>query len=182
MTNEQQQQGKDDLLKDILLKREQREAAEFEKKELSEADEKHRKEVIGMQRESDDAANVKRTLRIQANCDHRKGTVVKHKGVLRAKQIDFMVNHHVFSNGQQRVKCEKCSMKWYPGDTKEYLLRPVLSKTRVPNHTRDSQGVPIGWREALWMASADNTTNTRTTAERIVQVITPPDAEVPKTK
>ena len=175
-SGKKEEKSAQDLMLEVMLKREAREAAEHEVRTRKEAANKSRRDYLLKMREESDKENADNLISKQANCDHRKGTTWIHKsmpaGIISAKQIDFMVNRHTFGNGQQRVKCEKCGMKWYPGDTQEFLIRrDSEGKTvKIPNHTKFNggprDGQAIGWAEALWMSKfPDQTTNTPTRAE-----------------
>ncbi|VVB52661.1 Uncharacterised protein [uncultured archaeon] len=101
----------------------------------------------------------------QKGCSHRKGKT----GGKRSKQnIDYNVYHHTFINGDQVIKCNSCSMKWRPGDTKELIDR---NGSKIPNWTN------IGWNEALDMCA--ESTNLPSRSE--VPMRRNEDLTVPKT-
>ena len=85
----------------------------------------------------------------QRRCNHLKGS---NDPKLRMKSggDDYMVYLHTFIDGSQQIKCNKCSMKWRPNDTREFLVR---NGKKIFNHTLGSNGFPIGWEDALRMCA-----------------------------
>lgn len=77
-------------------------------------------------------------IRKQRACKHLKGGATKRM----SQNKDYAVYHHLFIDKTQYIKCNLCSAKWRPQDTKEFLIRNNRS---LVNHTN------IGWREACEM-------------------------------
>lgn len=77
-------------------------------------------------------------IETQRNCKHLKGGKNRQRG----NQKDFNVFSHRFANGIVMIKCNDCKMKWYPGDTRDFLKRNGMT---IPNWTE------LGWRDAVLM-------------------------------
>jgi hypothetical protein len=104
-------------------------------------------------------------IETQANCRHLKGG----KGRQRGQQKDPAVFAHTFTDGTTVIKCNICSARWMPKDTREYLFR---NGSAIPNWTN------IGWREAIEMASESS--NKPSSSERFFTA--QPTATVPVTE
>jgi hypothetical protein len=63
--------------------------------------------------------NREKLERIQRACTHKKGgkgdDLVKNKG----SDPNYAVIHHVMEWGEEYVKCTRCTVEWWPGDTAE---------------------------------------------------------------
>jgi len=97
----------------------------------------------------------KRLLK-QAKCKHLKGG---KKGP-KTQNKDYAVYQHRFIDFIEYIRCAICGMKWYMGDTVEYLLR---KGRKISNHTK------IGWREAVGMM--EGSTNTMSASEALPSAI-----------
>lgn len=85
----------------------------------------------------------------QKSCDHLKGGRHKLK-----QNKDYALWYHTYISREQKIGCFVCKMRWFPGDTSEYLLR---NGRKLSNHTK------IGWEQAKVMFT--QSTNGITMAE-----------------
>lgn len=90
----------------------------------------------------------------QRACKHLKGG----KGRTRAQQRDPAVYLHTYPDGSRVIKCNLCSARWMPKDTRDYLSR---NGNAIPNWTR------IGWAEAFEMC--EDSSNKASSSERFGQ-------------
>ena len=95
-------------------------------------------------------------IETQKNCKHLKGG----KGRTRGQQRDPAVYLHIYTNGDNVIKCNLCSAKWTPKDTADYLER---NGSKIPNWTK------IGWREAVEMM--EDSSNKSSSSERFGQSV-----------
>jgi hypothetical protein len=93
-------------------------------------------------------------IEAQKACRHLKGG----KGRQRGQQKDPAVYMHTFTGGERVIKCNLCSARWLPGDTREYLTR---NGSKIPNWTN------IGWAEAVDMV--EDSSNKPSASERFGQ-------------
>lgn len=143
--NQQQQDIQQEML-ELARRRELREAKSAEAQEAKEEEAtKHYNSKLTA-RQKADAERAQIAVLKQSKCDHRKGTSHKPK----AKHIDYDMSRHTFHNNVTRVKCNKCQMKWFKGDTEKELIR---DRKKIPNHTG------ISYEQAFEMADSENTTN-----------------------
>lgn len=108
----------------------------------------------------------------QRKCNHLKGS---ENAKLRMKSggDDYLVYLHTFISGDQVVKCNKCSMRWRPGDTREFLIK---NGKKVFNHTMSQDGHPISWQDALMMCNKSS--NTPSSSEVVLKAAPLPAASV----
>jgi hypothetical protein len=90
-------------------------------------------------------------IETQKACRHLKGG----KGRQRGQQKDPAVYMHTFTGGERVIKCNLCSARWLPGDTREYLTR---NGSKIPNWTN------VGWAEAVEMV--EDSSNKSSASER----------------
>jgi hypothetical protein len=102
-------------------------------------------------------------IEAQKDCRHLKGG----KGRQRGQQKDPAVYMHTFTGGERVIKCNLCSARWLPGDTREYLTR---NGSKIPNWTN------AGWAEAVEMV--EDSSNKPSASERFG---TAPQGTAPKT-
>ena len=113
----------------------------------------------------DSIAYMQDMIRKQKLCKHKKGNSVK--GAKAA--TDFAVYLHTFIDKKQVIKCQLCGMKWFAGDTAEFLIR---GGKPIPNWTK------IGWDRALEMF--EESSNKASASE--VPLTEAPKIEIPTTK
>jgi len=117
---------------------------------------KARESARSAQRERNAKDQDQKRLVKQAKCKHLKGG---KKGP-KTQNKDYAVYQHRFIDFIEYIRCAICGMKWYMGDTVEYLLR---KGRKISNHTK------IGWREAVSMM--EGSTNTMSASEAIPSAI-----------
>lgn len=123
---------------DIMKSRETREAAQYlESQKARENAEKIRAEKYARM-EAIWAEEARNKARKWARCNHLKG--LTGKGFKAPLIKTYMLGLHIFPDNTVRIKCEKCSMKWYKTDTKEFIIR---DGAKLPNPTG------MGFNEAL---------------------------------
>jgi len=88
----------------------------------------------------------KGSLLKQAKCRHMKGG--KH-----ANRVDYALAKHLFISRKVYIVCLICKMKWFPGDTKEFLIRGT-KKQKVSNYTH------LGWAEVSNLFAQSSNTQT----------------------
>lgn len=160
--NEPLNSAPNDRLLKIMEARELREAKIFERQEQERAAKEANYEVHRQKQIDADKAVFTSLFLVQSRCDHRKGTSGKRKW----RHIDNMMDRHTLPNGLMRIKCQKCRMTWFPGDTPEkcsYTLDNWLNKKTQPNPTK------ISYAKAYDMTSDEWTTNTETRSEMVTQ-------------
>lgn len=140
----EQKQNETSQLLDLVLKREAR--IEEKEKQFYAALAQREKQRRANAREFD--ANIKL---IQSRCKHKKGGGKKWGGLPDGKN-DHSIIHHVFVNHSEMLMCQICKMKWYPGDTREQIVR---NGKVYANHTK------LSWEDVLSLP----TTNTMTASE-----------------
>jgi len=119
-----------------------------------------RLKVRQVQRDRNAKDQDSKILLRQARCKHLKGG---KKGP-KTQNKDYAVYQHRFIAFTTYIRCRVCGMKWFPKDTKEYLVRldKYEKERRISNHTK------IGWREAVEMTDAS--TDTQSASESIPNV------------
>jgi hypothetical protein len=137
-----------DLLLTLLATKEARIAEDEENKEIA-------RKARNAQREKSSAAHVEKQLVKQARCRHLKGGKLGPLGGVP----NYNVTLHTYINNRVEGKCNNCSMRWEPQDTKEFLVR---KGRKIPNHTKQ------GWDE--FRAMFTQSTNTPTSSEVPLQV------------
>ena len=155
------QSGDQELLK-LMRAREEREARIFAQQE-KERQEREANLLLRINRRKEgDAYELKMAIARQARCDHRKGTSGSGK---KFKVVDYNLSRYTFQNGATRIKCEKCRMKWFKGDTKEFLV-PAAGRNseRIPNHTKLSYA-------DVWRMCDEDSTNTSGRAEIVTTAV-----------
>jgi hypothetical protein len=115
------------------------------------------------QRKRDSENYTVSKIEAQKACRHLKGG----KGRTRGQQKDPAVYLHTFTGGERVVKCQLCSARWLPGDTRDYLTR---NGSKIPNWTN------VGWAEAIEMV--EDSSNKPSASERFG---TQPVGSAPKT-
>lgn len=140
------------LLQYLILK-EGREAAAAQAQE-------ERRRMIQKQRDRNAKDQDSKILLKQARCKHLKGG---RKGP-KTQNKDHAVYQFQFIDFSTYIRCRICGMKWFPKDTKDYLVRLDKSgrERKISNHTHK------GWYEAMEMVDAS--TDTMATSERIPNV------------
>jgi hypothetical protein len=106
-----------------------------------------RKEQYKRNSESD-TTNV---IDTQRACLHLKGG----RSRMAKQNKDYAFSLHTFIDNTSRIKCLICGMKWFPYDTREWLVR---NGRAIRNHTG------LGWADVLNLFGT-STTNTPTAAE-----------------
>ncbi len=99
-----------------------------------------------MQRSRTAKGQEKGSLLKQAKCRHMKGG--KH-----ANRVDYALAKHLFISRKVYIVCLICKMKWFPGDTKEFLIRGT-KKQKVSNYTH------LGWAEVSNLFAQSSNTQT----------------------
>jgi hypothetical protein len=156
------------LLK-IMEARELREAEKFAIDQAERAEkEKNHAYRVGSQKQADAQYWISLTD-WQRRCDHRKGTSGKKKW----RHVDNHVGRHIFQNGTVQIKCFKCRFKWYPGDTKEVCSFFLDNYMKGKNRVKFENPTGMSYEEAYTMTLDENTTNTETRSEVVVQVPSP---------
>lgn len=123
---------------DIMRARETREAEQYlESQKAKVAAEVKRQEAYARM-EAIWAEEARNKARKWAHCNHLKG--LTGKGFKAPLIKTYMLGLHIFPDNTVRIKCEKCSMKWYKTDTKEFIIR---DGAKLPNPTG------MGFNEAL---------------------------------
>lgn len=127
--NSSQQSEQSEIL-ELMRQREMREAREYlERKRNEEIAAQARAEAVQrMQKIWATAAETQ--ARKYAKCDHLHGKT--GKGYVAPKIRSYILGKHIFPDGTVRIKCEKCGMKWYRTDTREYIIR---DGQKLPNPT-----------------------------------------------
>lgn len=143
-----------DLLLHLLATKEARIAEEEQAKETSRL-------ARNAQREKSSAAHVEKQLVKQARCRHLKGGKLGPLGGVP----NYNVTLHTFINNRVEGKCNNCSMRWEPNDTKEFLFRKdgTGKLRKIANHTKQ------GWEE--FQAMFTQSTNTPTSSEVPLQAM-----------
>lgn len=121
----------------INAAREEREAAEYVEKQAAATEEKLRKAArLRTKLERESRSDTKKQ-QDQRRCNHEKG-----QNAYKRKPIpEYNIYAHQLPNGMFFIACRnRCGMKWYQGDTKEFLMpNPVRgNKKPLPNHTGKS--------------------------------------------
>jgi hypothetical protein len=111
-----------------VLRREQRETAEAQSKEMRIA----QKQV---QAGKNAQMNEHETREKQRRCKHVKGGKLQKPGF-----SDYNFSMHTFPDHERVIKCNNCSMKWKQRDTKEFIYR---DGKKYRNHTG------LGWHEVF---------------------------------
>jgi hypothetical protein len=156
------------LLK-IMEAREMREAQRFAQEQAErEERENNRKARIATQVEQDKQVFIA-AAEWQSRCDHRKGTGGKKKW----RHVDYMISRHTFQNGLTQIKCQKCRMKWYPGDTAEVCSYTMQNYLLGKNKVKYVNPTKLSYAKAYEMTLDENTTNTETRSEMVTQGPTP---------
>ncbi len=136
------------LLLQYLIAKEGRELAETQKQD-------ERRKNIEKQRARNSKDQDTKVLLKQARCKHLKGG----KRGPKTQNKDYAVYQHRFIDFSTYIRCRICGMRWYPNDTRDYLMR---NGHKISNHTH------IGWAEAVGMTDAS--TDTQSTSESLPNV------------
>ncbi len=126
------------LLLQYLIAKEGRELAETQKQD-------ERRKNIEKQRARNSKDQDTKVLLKQARCKHLKGG----KRGPKTQNKDYAVYQHRFIDFSTYIRCRICGMRWYPNDTRDYLVR---NGHKISNHTH------IGWFEAVGMTDASTDT------------------------
>lgn len=162
MNQEQPKLAPDQEMLALLRKREEREAREFEQKELQRLEAEENLALRKQRRADGDRQMWDAAMAWQSRCDHRKGTSGKKKW----RHIDYDIGRHTFQNGLTVVKCFKCRFRSFPGDTREqcsYTDANFKNGVKVPNPTK------LSYKDWYTMTLDENTTNTETRSEMVTQ-------------
>lgn len=156
-----------DKLLALMEARERREAAIWAKQQEEELKKELDYEAKVNRRKSGDQYHQQQLEIRMSRCDHRKGTTGKKK----FKVLDYMLSRYTFQNGVMRIKCDKCKMRWFPGDTDLLCAGTIenyLKKIRkIANPTK------LSYAQAWTLSSDDNTTNTPARAEMVTNAPVP---------
>ncbi len=126
------------LLLQYLIAKEGRELAETQKQD-------ERRKNIEKQRARNSKDQDTKVLLKQARCKHLKGG----KRGPKTQNKDYAVYQHRFIDFSTYIRCRICGVRWYPNDTRDYLVR---NGHKISNHTH------IGWFEAVGMTDASTDT------------------------
>lgn len=165
---EQLKQQPDELL-ELMRRREEREAKEFNRIESERAAEKEAHERRVLVRMEGDKFYWTELHKRQSRCDHRKGTAGPGP---KAKHIDYMVSRHVFANGVTQIKCLKCKHKSFPGDTKQLChgsMDAFIANTKSKKGPQLPNPTKLSYNDFYNMTLEENTTNKETRAEIVTQ-------------
>jgi hypothetical protein len=106
-------QSAQDILADIMLRREAK-----EEKEKLQAEAKYAEKDA--RRQKQDAQKLASDVRRYTNCDHLQGN---HKLGEEPFKVVAHLSHHTYQSGIQRIRCNKCGFRWFPGDTQDHIKR-----------------------------------------------------------
>lgn len=123
---------------DIMRARETREAEQYLEAQKAKVAAEIKRQEAYARMEAIWAEEARNKARRWARCNHLKG--LTGKGFKAPLIKTYMLGLHIFPDNTVRIKCEKCSMKWYKTDTKEFIIR---DGAKLPNPTG------MGFNEAL---------------------------------
>lgn len=123
---------------DIMRARETREAEQYLEAQKAKVAAEIKRQEAYARMEAIWAEESRNKARRWARCNHLKG--LTGKGFKAPLIKTYMLGLHIFPDNTVRIKCEKCSMKWYKTDTKEFIIR---DGAKLPNPTG------MGFNEAL---------------------------------
>jgi hypothetical protein len=119
-------------LEEIMLQRELREQAEYERQVAEREEELKTKAHKFTQRQQRDQRSVSKELQNQKNCNHERG----NRAFKKSPIPEHALYAHQLPTGQYFIKClAGCGMRWNAGDTKETLLNREGPGKHLPNHT-----------------------------------------------
>jgi hypothetical protein len=123
-------------LEDIMLMREQREAAEYEARQVAEREDKLLKAAKLNERLLRDQRTSDKEKKNHRSCNHLKGRGPQSGS--QAPAPKFNLYAHQLPTGEFFIKClAGCGMRWNQGDTREFLFnRDGVAK--IPNYTGKS--------------------------------------------
>lgn len=159
---DQQKLTPDQELLELMRRKEEREAKQWAKQLAKETQQEEHHDYLVKRQQTADSQEWEAAMSWQARCDHRKGTAGKKKW----RHVDYMIGIHTLPSGIQRINCQKCRFRAYPGDTADkcsYTLDNFMKGIKVPNPTRLSYAK---WYE---MTLEENTTNTPTRSEMLTK-------------
>ena len=123
---------------DIMRARETREAEQYLEAQKAKVAAEIKRQEAYARMEAIWAEEARNKARRWARCNHLKG--LTGKGFKAPLIKTYMLGLHIVPDNTVRIKCEKCSMKWYKTDTKEFIIR---DGAKLPNPTG------MGFNEAL---------------------------------
>jgi hypothetical protein len=121
-------------LEELMFMREQREAQEWEEKQIATRETKLQHAARVSSRLLQDKQANEKEARDQTRCSHEKGNGAYRKSPMP----EYNLYAHQLPDGKYFIKCRnRCGMRWNQGDTREFLFnRDGVPK--IPNHSGQS--------------------------------------------
>jgi hypothetical protein len=121
-------------LNELMFMREQREAAEYEERQVATREASMVRAAKVSARKLRDQRVIEKESKDQIRCNHEKGGNAYKKSPLP----EYNIYAHQLPTGKYFIKCRnRCGMRWNQGDTREFLLNRD-GQAKLPNHTGQS--------------------------------------------
>jgi hypothetical protein len=103
--------------------------------------------------------------RVYAACDHLQGN--SSNGQVPLREVPDL-SHHTYSNNVQRIRCNKCTFQWFPGDTQDEIVRN--KQTRI-NPTG------LSWKDVSKLVKKFGATGNKPSKGFVTVTVVPPTQE-----